>query len=52
MSVESTQLPGPFHHDPADQIIVATARVFDALLVTVDARILAYPYVRLAPTDG
>ncbi len=49
--VESTQLPGTFHHDPADQIIVATARVLDAPLVTVDARILAYPYVRLAPTN-
>jgi len=48
--VESTQLPGTFHRDPADQIIVATARVFDAPLVTVDARILSYPHVRLAPT--
>ena len=47
--VESTQLPGNFHRDPADQIIVATARIFDAPLVTVDARILAYPHVRLAP---
>ena len=46
--VESTQLPGTFHRDPADQIIVATARVFDAPLVTVDAKILEYPHVRLA----
>ncbi len=45
---ESTQLPGSFHRDPADQIIVATARVFDAPLVTVDDKILAYPQVRLA----
>ena len=44
--VESTQLPGIFHRDPADQIIVATARVFDAPLVTVDDKILAYPHVR------
>ena len=29
IAVESTQLPGTFHRDPADQIIVATARVFD-----------------------
>ena len=48
ISVESTQLPGSFHRDPADQIIVATARVFDAPLLTVDAKILAYPHVRLA----
>jgi PIN domain nuclease of toxin-antitoxin system len=46
--VESTQLPGTFHRDPADQLIVATARAFDAPLVTVDARILAYPHVRRA----
>ena len=50
--VESTQLPGTFHRDPADQIIVATARVFDAPLVTVDAKILAYPHVRLAPANA
>jgi PIN domain nuclease of toxin-antitoxin system len=47
--VESAQLPAPFHRDPADQIIVATARVFDAPLVTADAKILTYPHVRLAP---
>lgn len=47
--VESTQLPGTFHRDPADQIIVATARVLDAPLVTVDAKILAYPHVKLVP---
>lgn len=49
VSVESTQLPGVFHRDPADQIIVATARVFDVPLVTVDTKILAYPHVRLSP---
>ncbi len=48
--VESTQLPGTFHRDPADQIIVATARVFEASLVTEDAKILAYPHVRHALT--
>jgi PIN domain nuclease of toxin-antitoxin system len=48
ISVESTQLPGTFHRDPADQIIVATARIFDAPLLTVDTQILAYPHVRLA----
>ena len=45
---ESSQLPGTFHRDPADQIIVATARVLNAPLVTMDAKILAYPNVRLA----
>ena len=46
--VESSQLPGTFHRDPADQIIVATARILDAPIVTMDAKILAYPNVRLA----
>jgi PIN domain nuclease of toxin-antitoxin system len=46
--VESTQLPGEFHRDPADQIIVATARILDVPLVTVDAKILEYSHVRHA----
>ena len=50
ISVESTQLPEEFHRDPADQIIVATSRILNAPLVTVDAKILAYPHVRLAPS--
>lgn len=29
IAIESTQLPGEFHRDPADQIIVATARIHD-----------------------
>ncbi len=49
IAVGSTQLPGTFHRDPADQLIVATARVLDCPLVTLDRLILAYPHVRLAP---
>jgi PIN domain nuclease of toxin-antitoxin system len=49
VAVESTQLPGSFHRDPADQMIVATARIYDAPLVTLDGRIRSYPHVRLAP---
>jgi PIN domain nuclease of toxin-antitoxin system len=49
IAVESTQLPSPFHKDPADQIIVATARVYDVLLLTIDEKIRQYPHVRLAP---
>jgi PIN domain nuclease of toxin-antitoxin system len=49
---ESAQLPGEFHRDPADQIIVATARILDAPLVTVDGKILEYPHVKLAPTNA
>ena len=46
IAVESTSLPGSFHKDPADQIIVATARIHDCLLVTADQEILDYPHVQ------
>ena len=49
--VESTRLPGEFHRDPADQIIVATARILDVPLVTVDGKILQYAHVKLAPSN-
>ena len=44
--VESCRLPHPFHGDPADQLIVATARDRDAAIVTKDEKIRAYPHVR------
>ena len=43
VAVESTRLPGTFHRDPADQILVATARIHSCPLVTSDARVLDYP---------
>jgi PIN domain nuclease of toxin-antitoxin system len=49
IALESTRLPGRFHRDPADQIIVATARVYDCPIVTLDARILAYPNINKLP---
>lgn len=45
--VESTELPGEFHKDPADQIIVATARVYEVPLLTSDGKIREYPHVPL-----
>jgi PIN domain nuclease of toxin-antitoxin system len=51
IAVESTQLPGSFHRDLADQIIVATARVTDSPLVTLDGKILSYPHVKLQPAS-
>lgn len=44
--VESCRLPGTFHGDPADQMIVATARDREAIIVTKDERIRDYPHVR------
>jgi len=46
IAVESTRLPGEFHRDPADQIIVATARLYDCLLLTADGQIKNYPHVK------
>lgn len=45
--VDSIRLPGIFHNDPADQIIVATARIYDSPLATYDSKILEYPHVKL-----
>ena len=42
IAVASTRLPGDFRGDPADAIIVATARQLQARLVTSDKRIKAY----------
>ncbi|MEW6753201.1 MAG: type II toxin-antitoxin system VapC family toxin [Candidatus Latescibacterota bacterium] len=42
----STCLPAPFHDDPADQIITATAREENATIVAGDPRLRGYPHVR------
>jgi PIN domain nuclease of toxin-antitoxin system len=44
-AIASTQLPGNFHKDPADRIIIALARRHCADLITCDSKILAYEYV-------
>ncbi len=43
--IQSTELPGKFHGDPADQIITATARILRVPLVTADKKILDYQHV-------
>jgi PIN domain nuclease of toxin-antitoxin system len=45
--VDSTRLPPPFHKDPADELIVASARVLACPLITYDEKILNYPHVQL-----
>lgn len=45
IAIESTQLPGNFHRDPADQIMVATARLHGCPLITSDEKILKYSHV-------
>ena len=41
-AVGAASLPGALHGDPADRLLIATAREFGAPLVTRDRRILAY----------
>ena len=43
---EAYSLPEPFHRDPADRVIVATARLRGLTVVTADRLVLAYPHVR------
>lgn len=42
IALESTQLPGDPHGDPADRFLVATARVKNLRLVTHDLKIIDY----------
>jgi PIN domain nuclease of toxin-antitoxin system len=46
VATKSVVLPGEFHNDPADRMIVATARKLAVPLVTKDEKIRAYPHVK------
>ncbi len=47
IAVESVRLGDDFHRDPADQIIVATARCHGLTLITADERIRKWGKVNL-----
>lgn len=40
--VDSVRLPGKFQADPSDRLIVSTARVMEAELITMDKEIIRY----------
>jgi PIN domain nuclease of toxin-antitoxin system len=42
IAITASFLPEPFHSDPADRLLVATAREMNVPLLTRDAEILAY----------
>jgi PIN domain nuclease of toxin-antitoxin system len=42
IAIESSRLPGEIHADPADRILLATARITGAQLLTADERLLHY----------
>ena len=46
IAMEAYALPGTFHKDPADRLLVAAARCHSLTVLTADERILAYPNVR------
>ena len=46
LAYHSTVLPQPFHNDPVDQMIVATARQEEAVILTKDRNILEYEHVQ------
>ena len=45
--IESVHLPGDLHGDPADRMLVATARVLGATLLTKDDQLIRYSRQRL-----
>lgn len=45
IAVKSVNLAGKLHSDPADRIIIATAIIQEAVLITADDKILEYPHV-------
>lgn len=45
-ALESTLLPGSFHEDPADRMVIALARRLDVPIVTSDSAIRSYRYVK------
>lgn len=49
--LHSVSLPGEFHKDPADRLIVALARITGAELVTADGKLLNYPHVKCIPAE-
>ena len=46
VAIQSVQLPGDFHPDPADRMITALARHYSAVLVTSDDKIRNYKHVK------
>ncbi len=42
ISIDSSRLPGNFHGDPADRILIATARYLQCPIITADKKILNY----------
>jgi PIN domain nuclease of toxin-antitoxin system len=46
IELKSVKLPGPLDADPADRVIIATARSLGAPIITKDKRPGTYPHVK------
>lgn len=46
VAMQSANLPGEFHKDPADRMIVALTRELNAPVITADQKIQRYAHVR------
>ena len=45
IAIRSTELPGSFHADPADRLIVATTQALGATLITKDTKLRRYRHL-------
>ena len=48
IAVDAATLPGDFHKDPADRLIIATARALDGALLSMDGKVAGYAHVKHA----
>ena len=52
IAIDASYLPGDFHADPMDRLLVATARHLGMPIITSDRKIIAYAeagFVRVIP---
>ena len=52
IAIESERLPGEFHRDPADRMLVASARILSCELLTADHKIWFFTDFREWKTEG
>jgi PIN domain nuclease of toxin-antitoxin system len=50
--IDANNLPVPFHKDPVDRLIVATARTLNCELLTADGKIRGYSHVKTVSSGG
>lgn len=46
VAIKANRLPDPLHQDPADRMIIASALILNATLITRDEKLRRYPHVK------